>query len=105
MTLLEGGFKLSELFNCSSNEQEDRINHLFQAALYPTEAQLSQQETALGTRIRSFECQYEMSSLRMRIQLASGQIKETADICSWLMLLKARDEFSSEPSKPRTDSF
>jgi hypothetical protein len=46
----------------------------------------------LDQRIAAFEKQYEMSSATMRKRLASGEQKETQDICLWSMLLSLREK-------------
>ncbi len=91
MTVQLEGIKISELFTCPPEEQNLQVDQLLQAALHPTKAQQRQQQEKIDCRIKKFEGRYEMSSSTMRQKLSQGQIKETADICSWLMLLKARE--------------
>lgn len=45
----------------------------------------------LDRRISEFELRYEMSSATMRKRYANRQLRETADICHWLMLLSMKD--------------
>ena len=45
----------------------------------------------LDDSINRMEVRYEMSSETMKQKLRSHEIRETADIGAWLMLLKARD--------------
>ena len=86
-----GGMKLSEIMSGSSEEQDQKLGQLVQSALAPDPEQLALQRKAIQARITSFERRYEMSSASMRQKLSRGEIKETADICSWLMLLKVTD--------------
>jgi len=50
----------------------------------------------LDEKIRGFEQRYEMPSLKMRSAFQGGTLRETADICTWLMLLEARDGLSQQ---------
>lgn len=102
MAIKSEGIKISELFACSSVEREQKVDQLFQAALNPTEAQLRQQKEEIDSRIINFERRYEMSSSVMRVKLRTGHLKETAEICSWLMLINAREDFEDEPCEART---
>jgi hypothetical protein len=98
------GVKVSELFAAPPEVQEVEVDRLFQAAISPTCEQLNQQKAALDYRIKRFERRYEISSKAMRQQFRLGRIRETAEICSWLMLLKAKEDFDGE-SPPITDQF
>lgn len=46
--------------------------------------------TYLNERIAEYEITYEMSSEAMVEALKTRRIKETADICSWMMLVDVR---------------
>lgn len=52
---------------------------------------------SLEARIRAFERRYEMTSEHLLARLRSGEQRETAEICEWLVLLAARAPF------PRAD--
>ena len=104
MAIQSEGIKISELFACSPNEQKQKVDQLSQAALNPTDAQLCKQKEEIDSRIRKFECRYEMSSPVMRVKLRTGHLKETAEICSWLMLIKAREDFEDKSTEARTKS-
>jgi hypothetical protein len=97
------GIKVSELFAAPPEEREDRVKRLFQAALNPTDEQLDQQKAALDCRIQRFERRYEMSSKVMREQFQLGRIRETAEICSWLMLLRVKEDFDGESAQTRAN--
>lgn len=99
------GVRISELISCSPTERDKKLDLLFQAALNPTEGQLHQQSTAIEKQIAKFERRYEMSSSVMKKRLSAGLIKETAEICSWLMLLKAKDRFETKSTKTRAESI
>jgi len=95
MTTLAKGFKLSELTSTSTQQREEQAKRLFQEALAPTKEQVKRQMDEIDTKIRDFERQYEMPSVTMKQYLLDGSIKETAEICSWLMLLKLRCRFDA----------
>ena len=52
---------------------------------------LNGQLVDLESRLRDFEIRYEMPSEEMRRQYRAGKLRETHDICRWLMLLDVRD--------------
>lgn len=98
MSALQGSIKLSDFFSLSEAEREEQLNGLVKASINPTEDQTREQTEALDARLRKFECRYEMSSDTMRAKLSNGDIKETADMCSWMLLIKARESFEPEPT-------
>lgn len=101
MATLTRGIKLSEFSKMSESEKDARVGELFQAALNPTQEQLAQQKQGIDDRIRVFESRYKMSSSEMKRLLTCGELKETADFCSWLMLLKIRGRFEGKFESPR----
>lgn len=50
------------------------------------------QLTDICARILAFESLYEMSSGTMQALYREGRLKETRDICTWLMLLEFRND-------------
>jgi len=101
MAILTKGIKLSEFASMSEEEKDRRVSSLFQAAMNPSIEQLEQQKNDLNDQIRSFESRYRMTSGEMRQGLASGEISESADFCSWLMLLKIRGQFEDGSESSR----
>lgn len=59
--------------------------------LHKCDAGLNGELTELVGRIKHFERVYEISSKKMQEQLSKGLIKETADICYWVMLLELKE--------------
>lgn len=98
MATLTRGIKLNELASMSEGEKNRRIGEMFQAATNPTQEQLNQQKTDINNQIQAFESRYKMASSEMKQLLVSGKIKETAEFCSWLMLLKIRGRFENRGS-------
>jgi hypothetical protein len=79
--------RLSALAHMPKADADKALGELVASASRPRNGQ----GAALDARIRQFELQYELTSDEMRQRLASGDLKETADIASWLFYLKARD--------------
>lgn len=75
------------------------MDAMVEAAFNPTDDQVQEQTAALDARITKLERRYEMSSSTMRKQLSKGEIKETAEICSWMLLIKAKDSFEPESTE------
>ena len=77
--------KMSELRGLSASEIAARVASFGKSQ--PANGELA----SLQERIAEFEIRYELSSETMRAQFHTGQLKETADICKWLMLLSVRE--------------
>jgi hypothetical protein len=104
MATLTRGIALSEFKTMSDSEKNQRVSDLFQAAVNPTSEQLAEQKNKLTDQIQVLESRYKMSSGEMKRKLATGEIKETADFCRWLMLLKIRGRFENKRESSRIDS-
>ncbi len=87
MATMTRGLKLSELASMNTSERAERINRLFEDALSPSQ----EQNAEIDKRIAAFEDKWNMSSKGMVRRLNNREMKETAEICSWLMLLEVRD--------------
>jgi predicted Zn-dependent protease with MMP-like domain len=101
MSVVTNGIKLSEWANASSECKRAQLEELVQDAMNPTPEALKSQREQLCAEIGEFECRYEMSSISMREMLKAGSLKETNDICSWLVLLKFKDDIESSTSESR----
>ncbi len=86
--------RMSEFREMSEEERDAAIARLVEAAYGPPNGQIED----LETQIRYFEFKYETSSERMREELLEGKRKETADIASWLMLLRLRENIGLSKS-------
>lgn len=82
--------KLSSPSSMSLQEREDEINTFMEQVINPKPEQVEAQKKEIEEKIRAYERRYEISSTKLKLGLAEGTIKGTADICSWLMLLKQR---------------
>lgn len=96
--------RLSQLASMSPREQEQQLESLVSASQESSSFQVKEKLSCLNLRIKELESRYEMSSMRMKQSLSSGRIKETADICSWLLLLKQRESLGKKPTQSRTKS-
>ncbi|MBE9178720.1 hypothetical protein IQ268_09120 [Oculatella sp. LEGE 06141] len=105
MAILTKGIKLSQLAATSPEQKASEIDSLINAALNPDKQHLEQQCNEVDARIKEFECRYEMSSDAMKQQLSQGLIKETAEICSWLLLLKVKNNLKMRPDETPTQSL
>lgn len=50
----------------------------------------------MGRRLREYEARYELSSDRLEEELAAGRIRETHEVCKWLVDLRAYRAMSHE---------
>ena len=77
---------LSRLKSASPNKRDELLSELVSEARKPANGAVER----LTAQITEYERRYEMSSLAMVEQVQRGDLKETDDIASWLMLLKVR---------------
>jgi hypothetical protein len=86
--------RLSELRTLSPAEREQRLAAFAALRNQPVNGELQY----LDEIIADLEKRYEMSSATMRERLVRGEIRETADIGKWLMLLDARESLKTATS-------
>jgi uncharacterized protein YdcH (DUF465 family) len=91
MATMTKGLKLSELTSMTSAKRSKRIEKFLEAAFVPSAVQIREQDNELDERIKVFEHKHQMSSWEMCDRLNNGQLDESDDICSWLMLLEVRN--------------
>lgn len=87
----ERAVSFSDLRKMSEKEREQVLGMLVEEARSPANGRIAE----LDERIREFELRYEVSSETMLKELAEGKQRETADIASWLMLLRLRERVES----------
>ena len=75
----------------TSAKKSKRVEEFFEAAFVPNAVQVREQNNELDERIKVFERKHQMSSWEMCDRLNNGQLDESADVCSWLMLLEVRN--------------
>jgi hypothetical protein len=93
MTTLTSRIKLAEFSAPSEPDIQARVHQLVQGSVAPSSDLLKEQQDNLANRIHGFEAQYKLSSHDMRQAIRNGSMEESADFCSWLMLLELRDSF------------
>ena len=77
---------LSRLKSMSPSKRAELLSELVSDARGPANGTADR----LSALIAEYERRYELPSLEMVKQVQRGELKETADIASWLMLLKVR---------------
>ena len=71
----------------SPDERARAVDELGRRAAAPRNGQAR----GIEARILAYETQYGMTSSVMRERFATGEVRDTADTSSWLMLLRARE--------------
>lgn len=105
MATLAKGINLSDFGSMSEVEARKRVRDLYQASVNPTFEQLQEQKSKFDFKIHFFESRYKMSSEEMKRSLASGDFSESADICTWLMLLRTRGRIEDKIRSSQTKSI
>lgn len=85
--------RFSELRDLSPRERRERIREFSQRPSRNGGA------AEVDQRIAEFESRYEKSSKTMREQFRTGNLRETAEIGQWLILLSVRDDIERASSK------
>ena len=70
--------RLSDLCALNESEQDQALRTL------------AAEPSPIRARVRRYELRYEMPSAEMRQRVASGKMKETAEIADWLFWLNAQ---------------
>jgi hypothetical protein len=78
---------LSEFERLSTDERARVLSELVRSSQSLPNGEIDE----LDRRISEFEIRYEMSSATMQQQYRNRSLRETADICHWLMLLNMKD--------------
>jgi len=103
MATLARDIKLSEFASMTAEEKSRRVNELFNSALNPNSTQIQERLNQLQVQIREFEEKHNMSSIEMEKKLSAGEIVETNDVCTWLMLLRKKNRFEQPKHKTQTN--
>lgn len=96
MAILTRGLKLSELSSMTDSQRSQSLSNLFQSAFRPTPKQLKSQIDEVMCEIHNYESRYRMTSAEMKWKLANSELQESADICSWLMLVNIQNGYESQ---------
>lgn len=70
-----------------------RAAELVAAARRPPNGEL----VAIEREIERFEHVFQLSTDSMRVRVGNGSLRESHEICRWLMLVKLRDELKITP--------
>ena len=79
--------RLSDLSKMSPGDRDREMGALAQRAAAKPNGQLK----TLDAEIGQLEIRYQMTSDSMRAAFAKGEVRDTADIARWLILLRVRD--------------
>ncbi len=85
--------RFSDLRDLTPRERKERIRQFARGPF------LNGGAVEIGERIAEFESRCEMSSKTMREQFKTGNLRETAEIGRWLILLSIRDDIERAASK------
>jgi len=83
---------LSRLKSASPNRRDELLAGLVSDARLPANGTADR----LTDRIAEYERRYELPSPVMVEMVQSGELKETDDIATWLMLLKVRERVTAD---------
>lgn len=54
---------------------------------------------SLGARLRAFEARYELQSASVRDALADGRLRDTEDVCEWVVAWEAYRAATAGPAR------
>lgn len=83
---MSGPISLSRLKSASPDKREELLAGLVSESRAPSNGRVD----LMTERIAEYERRYGFSSLEMVERVSSGELEETSDIASWIMLLKVR---------------
>lgn len=82
---------LAQLKSMSTERRRQALGGLIAAARGPANGEVRLVED----KVRAYEARFDCSSETMRERVARGDLKETADVCDWLMLLDLQARLAS----------
>lgn len=83
---MKNSIKIAELNAMSPEEREATLKHMRDIVLSAPSEELDW----IDDEIREFERRYETNSATMLYELNKGLRKETAEICTWIILLRIK---------------
>lgn len=78
---------LAQLKTMSNERREQQLGELVATTRQPPNGEIK----SVQKKLHAYEMQHGINSDELRRKVASGEVKETADVCSWLMLLDLQD--------------
>jgi hypothetical protein len=85
---------MTEFREMSEAQRAEAVSKLVGGAFESENGQAAE----LDAQIEEYERKYGLPSEHMLRKLAEGEIQETSEICSWLMLLHIREPIGSPQS-------
>ena len=78
---------LAQLKTMSNEHREQQLGELVAATRQPPNGEVK----SVQKKLHSYEMRHGIKSDELRHKVASGEVKENADVCLWLMLLDLQD--------------
>jgi hypothetical protein len=95
---MKHSISMSEFKDLSETQQESLLAALVESArTTPPNGEIK----LLDKEIEKFEKKFSISSEEMKKRLFRGKMRETSEICNWLMLLHTRGNFVAYSSRSR----
>jgi hypothetical protein len=88
---------MTEFKALSETQQENQLAALVAATRTPPNGEIK----LLDKQIEILESKFGISSEEMKKRLFHGQMRETMEICNWLMLLHTRGDLVAYSSRSR----
>lgn len=83
---------LKELSSMSDTEREKVLQELIKAAMLPP---TTEELAELDTKIAAYESKYNLSSDKIHTSIDDGSLKETSEVCAWIMLVELRNRLKN----------
>lgn len=84
---MKKSLSLAQLKTMSNERREQQLGVLVAATRLPLNDELK----SVQKKLDAYETQHGIKSDDLRHKVATGQLRESADVCSWLMLLDLQD--------------
>lgn len=83
---------LKELASMDDKQREKLFKELIRVAMLPPTAE---ELAELDAKIKAYESKYNLSSDKIHSSIDDGSLKETDEVCSWLMLVGLRNRLKN----------
>jgi len=84
---MKKSLSLAQLKTMSNERREQQLGELVAATRQPPNGEIK----SVQKKLHAYETQHGIKSDELRHKVASGEVKESAAVCSWLMLLDLQD--------------
>lgn len=87
----------AQLRAMSEDARNRALARLVEAARQPVNGELRE----LDVEIKAYEDRFGFSSERMRSMVGAGEMRETLEVCDWLMTLNRRERLAKRAAQAR----